>query len=264
MLLTEVASVINAKVVGSPAALTITHLLTDSRSLVSTEGTLFFALRTPSGDGHRYIAELLSRGVLAFVTEDAPRAEWCECYPHATFLVVESVLSALQKLASFWRQQFAIPVIGITGSNGKTIVKEWLHQLLADSMKVARSPQSYNSQIGVPLSVWQLSSSDQLGIFEAGISAPAEMARLEPIIRPTIGIITNIGAAHQANFASPPCQCEEKLQLFRNCKTLIYSADDAIVSQGVEKMSIPGLQLLSWSAKRNSPEYSHFFPLCHE
>ncbi len=251
MLLTEVASVINAKVVGSPAALTITHLLTDSRSLVSTEGTLFFALRTPSGDGHRYIAELLSRGVLAFVTEDAPRAEWCECYPHATFLVVESVLSALQKLASFWRQQFAIPVIGITGSNGKTIVKEWLHHLLADSMKVARSPQSYNSQIGVPLSVWQLSPSDQLGIFEAGISAPAEMARLEPIIRPTIGIITNIGAAHQANFASPACQCVEKLQLFRNCKTLIYSADDAIVSQGVEKMSTPGLQLLSWSAKRN-------------
>ena len=183
-------------------ALEIRHLLTDSRQLKSPQDTLFFAIKTDKNDGANYIPELQSKGVQAFVTGDA--------------------LAALQALAAYVRQQFTGTVIGITGSNGKTVVKEWLYQLLKDDYIVVRSPKSYNSQIGVPLSVWQLANTKpQIAIFEAGISQPGEMEKLERIIRPTIGVITYIGHEHDENFASLEQKREEKNKLFVHSTTVI-------------------------------------------
>ena len=183
-------------------SLEIRHLLTDSRQLKSPQDTLFFAIKTDKNDGANYIPELQSKGVQAFVTGDA--------------------LAALQALAAYVRSQFTGTVIGITGSNGKTVVKEWLYQLLKDDYTVVRSPKSYNSQIGVPLSVWQLANTKpQIAIFEAGISQPGEMEKLERIIRPTIGVITYIGHEHDENFASLEQKREEKNKLFVHAKTVI-------------------------------------------
>ena len=190
--------------------LDIRHLLIDSRQLgAEPEKTLFFALKTDKNDGAKYIPELEAKGVKAFVTGDA--------------------LAALQELAAYVRSQFNGTVIGITGSNGKTVVKEWLYQLLKDDYTIVRSPKSYNSQIGVPLSVWQLTNYQSpitnqkpiLAIFEAGISQPGEMEKLERIIRPTIGVITYIGHEHDENFASLEQKREEKNKLFVHSKTVI-------------------------------------------
>ena len=191
-----------ATVVGDDQ-LDIRHLLIDSRQLgAEPEKTLFFALKTDKNDGAKYIPDLEAKGVKAFVTGDA--------------------LAALQELAAYVRSQFNGTVIGITGSNGKTVVKEWLYQLLKDDYTIVRSPKSYNSQIGVPLSVWQLADSQaQLAIFEAGISQPGEMEKLERIIRPTIGVITYIGHEHDENFASLEQKREEKMKLFVHSKTVI-------------------------------------------
>ena len=191
-----------ATVVGDDQ-LDIRHLLIDSRQLgAEPEKTLFFALKTDKNDGAKYIPDLEAKGVKAFVTGDA--------------------LGALQELAAYVRSQFNGTVIGITGSNGKTVVKEWLYQLLKDDYTIVRSPKSYNSQIGVPLSVWQLADSPaQLAIFEAGISQPGEMEKLERIIRPTIGVITYIGHEHDENFASLEQKREEKNKLFVHSKTVI-------------------------------------------
>ena len=203
MKLSEIKKAIGflAEVTGNDS-LEIRHLLTDSRQLKSPQDTLFFAIKTDKNDGARYIPELQSKGVQAFVTGDA--------------------LAALQALAAYVRSQFTGTVIGITGSNGKTVVKEWLYQLLKEDYTIVRSPKSYNSQIGVPLSVWQLAESKaQLAIFEAGISQPGEMERLERIIRPTIGVITYIGHEHDENFASLEQKREEKMKLFVHSKTVI-------------------------------------------
>ena len=191
-----------ARVVGDDQ-LEIRHLLTDSRQLgAEPEKTLFFAIKTEKNDGAKYIPELEAKGVKAFVTGDA--------------------LGALQALAAYVREQFKGTVIGITGSNGKTVVKEWLYQLLKDDYTIVRSPKSYNSQIGVPLSVWQLADSKaDLAIFEAGISQPCEMEKLEKIIRPTIGVITYIGHEHDENFASLEQKREEKMKLFVHSQTVI-------------------------------------------
>ena len=198
----------------------IDWLLTDSRSLAFPETSLFFALRTATGDGHRYIPALLQRGVRNFVVnldfhlDDLNDTAASSLVSEANFLRVKSPLLSLQRLAAAHRAQFSLPVVGITGSNGKTIVKEWLYQLLCPSEQVTRSPRSFNSQIGVPLSVWLLNAQSRIGIFEAGISRTGEMARLRDIIQPTLGLITNIGAAHEANFSSMEEKCAEKLQLF--------------------------------------------------
>ena len=204
MKLSEIKQAIGgiATVVGDDS-LEIRHLLTDSRQLgAEPEKTLFFAIKTDKNDGSKYIPELQAKGVQAFVTGDA--------------------LSALQTLAAYVRSQFTGTVIGITGSNGKTVVKEWLYQLLKDDYTIVRSPKSYNSQIGVPLSVWQLADSKaDLAIFEAGISQPGEMEKLEKIIRPTIGVITYIGHEHDENFASLEQKREEKMKLFVHSKTII-------------------------------------------
>ena len=207
--LSQISAILNCPLHGSRQATANTQphvsiLLTDSRSLSIANQTLFFALVTARGDGHKYIPDLYQKGVRAFVVSQ-PLAEFRNVCPEAWFLVVANALDALQQLAAWHRQQFSLPVVGITGSNGKTIVKEWLYQLLHDTRNIVRSPRSYNSQVGVPLSVWQLDAAHDLALFEAGISQPDEMERLERIIRPNIGILTNIGTGHAAGF---DCQAQ--------------------------------------------------------
>lgn len=193
----------------------VEHLLLDSRKVFSPATSLFFALIGFRRNGHDFIPELYKKGVRGFVVSEKINGE---LYPDANILKVKDTLSALQQLASYHRSQFSIPVIGITGSNGKTIVKEWLYQLLHPEYNIVRSPKSYNSQIGVPLSVWQMNEHHTLAIFEAGISKPGEMDKLERIIRPTIGIFTNIGEAHSEGFESKEQKEAEKRILFRHSK----------------------------------------------
>lgn len=228
-------------------------LLTDSRSLTFPEESIFFALVTERNDGHKYIKELYDKGVRDFVIDHYPIE--ADQMPEANFLRVANTLAAMQMLAAHHRRQFDIPVIGITGSNGKTSVKEWLHQLLQDDYNIVRSPRSYNSQTGVPLSVWQLNEKTELALFEAGISRPDEMNRLEEIIQPTIGLITNIGEAHQEGFASIQQKCIEKLTLLQGCDCIIYDGDNEIVSDCVEKLCL-GAYEIAWSRKdRDKPLY---------
>ena len=201
----------------------IRHLLTDSRQLgAEPAATLFFALKTDKNDGAKYIPQLIERGVKVFVVSESEIGNWiADSGTPSIFLIVDSPLAALQRLAAYKRSLYHGPVIGITGSNGKTVVKEWLYQLLKDDYRITRSPKSYNSQIGVPLSVWQLSEETELAIFEAGISEMGEMARLQPIIQPTIGVITYIGTEHGENFPSLEAKRAEKMLLFADCPTLI-------------------------------------------
>ena len=204
--------------------LDIRHLLTDSRQLGSeAASTLFFALKTSKNDGAKYIPQLAERGVRAFVLEKSSldTLDALDNLDNLVLLVVEDALLALQQLAAYKRSLYHGPVIGITGSNGKTVVKEWLYQLLKNDYRITRSPKSYNSQIGVPLSVWQLNEKTELAIFEAGISEVGEMQRLQPIIQPTIGVITYIGTEHGENFPSLEAKRAEKMQLFANCPTII-------------------------------------------
>lgn len=223
----------------------ITRLLIDSRSLSFPEETLFFAIKTRHGDGHRYIGELYRRGVRDFVVTQADSIKELK---DANFIVVKDCIAALQTLAAHHRSLFDIPIIGITGSDGKTIVKEWLYYLVAENYNVTRSPRSYNSQIGVPLSVWQLRKESTLGIFEAGISQSREMERLQQIIKPTIGIITNISNAHQENFNTAEEKCCEKLSLFKECDVIIYNADNNILADAVGSMLLPAREI-AWSQK---------------
>ena len=222
------------------------ELLTDSRSLFEPAKTVFFALPTSNDDGHRYVVDLYEQGVRNFVIQhdcaDKDKISQANCF------CVHDTLLALQKLAAYHRRQFDIPIVGITGSNGKTIVKEWLYQLLHDMFSIVRSPRSYNSQTGVPLSVWQLNEQTQLGIFEAGISLPEEMQRLQPIILPTIGIFTNIGEAHQENFVSQEEKCLEKLTLFESAEKIIYNEDQLLVKHCMEKKGFLN-KTFSWSMK---------------
>ena len=240
----KVATLIGARRYGDHET-TIGWLLTDSRSLCFPEQTLFFALRTKRNDGHKYISELYRRGVRSFVVEQVPEDYQIQ-YADANFLKVPSPLAALQRLAERHRDEFDIPVVGITGSNGKTWVKEWLYQLLMPSMKVTRSPKSYNSQIGVPLSVWLLNEQTKVALFEAGISEPDEMLALHDIIQPTIGVLTSLGSAHQENFRNMEEKCMEKLQLFRDTQVIIYPSDDDTVSRCVRRSQYQG-ERIGWS-----------------
>ena len=244
--LEKVTALIGARRFGNAEA-RIDWLLTDSRSLAFPETTLFFALRTPVGDGHKYIPDLYRRGVRNFVVGTVPDNYETD-YPDANFLRVLSPLKALQRLAERHREEYVLPVIGITGSNGKTVVKEWIYQLLMLSMNVTRAPRSYNSQVGVPLSVWLLDERSRIGVFEAGISQPGEMQALRAIIQPTIGVMTNIGPAHQENFSTIQEKCHEKLLLFKDAKVLIYNADEPVVAESVHDFGFGG-QLFGWSRK---------------
>ncbi len=246
----KITTLIGARRIGSADA-QISWLLTDSRSLCFPEETLFFALKTNRNDGHRYIEDLYRRGVRNFVvnlTPDLPKEG-------ANFLVVPSPLAALQRLAERHRDEFNIPVVGITGSNGKTMVKEWLYQVLSPQMTVTRSPKSYNSQIGVPLSVWLMNEHTDVALIEAGISQPGEMAALADIIQPTIGVLTSLGAPHQENFRSMEEKCMEKLQLFHDAKVIIYNADDDLVSRCIRRSSFKGRKI-GWRREELLPTYS--------
>ncbi len=226
----------------------ISQISIDSRGLVNSSACLFVAIRGERHNGHHYIDSLYYRGVRFFlISEDVQQ----ESYTDASFVKVEDSLKAFQQLAAFHRSQFNYPLVAITGSNGKTIIKEWLYALLHKKLKLIRSPKSYNSQVGVPLSLFNMEAYHQLAIVEAGISEPNEMRLLEEMIRPQVGIFTNIGQAHQLNFASKEEKILEKLQLFKDCKMLIYSADDALLSHCIEE-NLDAKQLFSWSANKEN------------
>lgn len=240
----RVATFIGARRYGEQEAC-IGFLLTDSRSLCFPEETLFFALKSNRNDGHNYIPDLYRRGVRNFVVTNVPQ-DYETNYADANFLKVLDTLKALQRLAERHRDEFNIPIVGITGSNGKTMVKEWLHQLMSPDMYVTRSPRSYNSQIGVPLSVWLMNEQTKLGIFEAGISRKGEMSALRSIIQPTIAVLTNLGAAHQENFESTEEKCREKAMLFHDAETLVYNADDEVIAKIMAERKYQG-EKLYWS-----------------
>lgn len=211
----------------------IKHVYVDSRKISFAEEGLFFALQTKDRDGHSFIEEAYEQGVRNFVVSIDFNYT---LFNDANFFLVQDTLKALQETSANHRQKFHYPVIGITGSNGKTIVKEWLYQLLSDDYKIVRSPRSYNSQTGVPLSVWEMSNDNDLAIFEAGISEKNEMQKLEEIIRPDIGIITNIGEAHSKNFVSNTQKLKEKVQLFKNVEILFAFYDDELIKDALPKM----------------------------
>ncbi|GEM_PF-499 len=276
----KITTLIGARRFGSAEA-RIGWLLTDSRSLCFPEETLFFALKSSRNDGHRYIGDLYKRGVRNFVVSEAPQevgteggkgsaADWLTTCPEANVLLVTDTLAALQRLAERHRDEFQIPIVGITGSNGKTMVKEWLYQLLSgvgvqdgqsptaapdahhgEALAVTRSPRSYNSQIGVPLSVWLLNEHSSVGIFEAGISQPGEMERLRDIIQPTVGVFTHLGTAHQENFRSLEEKCTEKLRLMHDTEAIVYCSDSDIVARCVRRSGYRG-DIIAWSRQNSS------------
>ena len=231
-------------------------LILDSRNNISTpENVIFIAIKGKYNDGHKYIQDVYNKGVRCFIINKNFNLNHCDTsdfgddkYPDATFFQVEDTLKTLQELAAYKRSMYNIPTIAITGSNGKTIVKEWLSYLLEDDFRITKSPKSYNSQVGVPLSLWHLNKNTELAIFEAGISQPNEMENLEKIIQPTIGILTNIGNAHQANFSSVEEKIYEKIKLFKNCETIVYCADNELVDEIIKK-TYPKKHLIAWEIK---------------
>ncbi len=221
----------------------IENILLDSRKIHSPTTSLFFALKGPRRDGHQFIPDLYKKGVRNFVISESINGS---LYPGANFLLVDETMVALQQLTAYHRLQFDIPVIGISGSNGKTVVKEWLYQLLYEDYAIVRSPKSYNSQIGVPLSVWQINEHHTLGIFEAGISEQGEMLRLERMIHPTIGILTNIGEAHSDGFNDDDHKFREKMVLFRNTRVVIGRETDFAARRDVLDMLSDDIEVLTW------------------
>lgn len=225
----------------------VEHLLTDSRSLTYPEDTLFFALTTKGGDGHRYVGDLYRKGVRSFVVERIP-AEIADAQD-VNLLVVPDALKALQSVASWHRCHCSnVTVVGITGSSGKTTVKEWLYRILSPDYRLVRSPRSYNSRIGVPLSLWQIEPDTEIALVEAGISESGEMGVLAEIIKPEVGILTNIGDEHSDGFISKKAKCAEKLQLFRDCDCLIYRGDDPLIAECVGESGFTGKEI-AWSMK---------------
>lgn len=239
----EIAQIVDGSLIGNDD-FEINRLAIDSRTLVLANKSLFFALVGERHNGHDYIKDLYQKGIRAFVvSENINHDEFEDC----NFILVPDSLKALQRLGAYHRQKFSYPVIAITGSNGKTIVKEWLYQMLYPFFRIVRSPKSYNSQVGVPISVWQMSKEDEIGIFEAGISMPNEMVNLQSIIQPTIGIFTHLGSAHRENFKDSRSLLLEKLKLFEHCDCIIYCSDDAMVDQEIVCRYEEHKKLLSWS-----------------
>ena len=241
----EIASELQCVHVGKTQGF-VRHIITDSRYPIYTEDSLFVALYGNRFDGHLFINDLYSQGCRAFLVEHLPE----NTMDDAAFFVVSSTLKALQRLASWHRSHFQFPVIGITGSYGKSIVKEWLYDMLSNHYNVVRSPKSFNSQLGVPLSVLQISESNNLGLFEAGISKPSEMQVLLEIIKPTIGIITNIGNAHQENFSSTQEKIEEKIKLFEHANYIIYPSKYNQLGYLLQK-KYASKNILSWGEQKN-------------
>jgi alanine racemase len=223
----------------------IANLFTDSRKTILSDTALFFSIAGERHDGHHFIKDLYEAGIRQFIVEkeiDLP------LYPEANFIKVASSIKALQAISADHRNRFSIPVIGITGSNGKTIIKEWLSQLLSREYVIVKNPGSYNSQIGVPLSVWQMQPHHQLGIFEAGISQPKEMESLQKIIQPTIGIFTNVGSAHDEGFDNEQEKIDEKLKLFSNSKVLIFCSDHLALTALLSQKKKSDQQHITWGS----------------
>jgi Alr-MurF fusion protein len=241
----KIAEILNANTKLFDGEVIIQYLVMDSRSVLVPESSLFFALSSHR-NGHEFIKDAYAKEIRSFVITEA---KYINEYPDCNFLLIQDALEALQKLCAYHRNQFDLKTIGITGSNGKTIVKEWLYQLLASDFNIVKSPKSYNSQIGVPLSVWQVEAEHTLGIFEAGISAVNEMEHLAEIIRPEIGILTNIGEAHAEGFSSKKEKLTEKLKLFAASELFIYSPE-YVNDIGVK--NLPGKKQFSWSSKQSA------------
>ena len=241
----NIVSIIKAQWVGQNETAIVDSISIDSRSLQNDENTLFFALYGPNHDGHLFIEELIAKGVSHFVVRKIPEGLELK----AKFLIVEDTLDALQKFAAYYRSQFDFPIIGITGSNGKTIIKEWLNFLLSPDYNIIRSPKSYNSQVGVPLSILGINEKHNLGIFEAGISQMHEMDKLQKIIQPTIGILTNIGSAHDEGFSSVAEKIKEKLKLFISVNVLILNKNKTICA-----FINPKIKQFSWCSDDKSAD----------
>ncbi|GJM27368.1 MAG: bifunctional UDP-N-acetylmuramoyl-tripeptide:D-alanyl-D-alanine ligase/alanine racemase [Cyclobacteriaceae bacterium] len=244
--ISDLPQIMNGQILHLTQDHSVSRLLTDSRQLVVHPEAIFFAIHGENHDGHQYLEQVLSQNVVNFVVERSG-SSLPTAFSKANVIVVKNSIRALQALSAFHRSKFDIPIIGITGSNAKTIIKEWLFQLL-DDQHVVKSPKSYNSQIGVPLSVWQLNTGADLGIFEAGISRKGEMEHLAEVIRPTIGIFTNIGTAHDAGFADVREKIREKCILFRESSTIIYRKDHVLVHEEISKL-FPDHLLFGWSTK---------------
>lgn len=242
----EIAECTQGQLIRSGVSDNISQICLDSRKVFLASESVFFAISGNNHDGHLFLPELYKKGVRAFVVE---YGEYSESLPEAAIIVVKNSLDALQKLTAAHRSKFHIPVIGITGSNGKTVVKEWLNVMLADEYSIVRSPRSYNSQTGVPLSVWNLDEGHDLALFEAGVSLPGEMEKLERIIRPDIGVFINVGNAHLENFESGQQLADEKAKLFEHCKVLITSADYEEMNRAVQKLDLTSTQHITWSMK---------------
>jgi Alr-MurF fusion protein len=240
------AKILSARLLGAGRN-KFTELVTDSRSAGAAAHTLFVCIRGERHNGHAYIREMYAQGCRSFLVSE--EHVYYRELAGAAFLLVKDTLKSLQDFAAFKRSQFGLPVIGITGSNGKTIVKEWLWQLLEPDYTVCKNPKSYNSQIGVPLSVWQLNETHNLALFEAGISQPGEMEKLERVIAPTSGLITNIGSAHDENFESRQQKTDEKLKLFLRCKTILYCRDYPTIVKGLAGKKFARKKKISWSQK---------------
>ncbi len=255
----DIAKNIDGKILlKNKEATNIDDILIDSRKLVNTHNNLFIALKSNRNDGKKFIVELYKKGVFNFIVNKI-EDEFSNI--NANFIVVDNTLKALQDIGEFHRKKFDIPIIGITGSNGKTIVKEWLYQCLMNDYSICRSPKSYNSQIGVPLSVYQLNKNNTLGIFEAGISEPDEMLNLEKIIKPDIGIFTNIGDAHNQQFVDIRQKTNEKLKLFVKSKVLIFGRDYGDIASRIYNLDIfKEKVLLDWSRKNKDAAF-YFYNL---
>ena len=241
----DIAGIVHGKLTGNPD-LFVTELLTDSRQSNFSSGLAFFAIRGVNHDGHKFLNQLYNRGMRVFIVEILPAD--INNYSGSAFIRVANTIEALQDIAAYKRKQFAGTVIAVTGSAGKTIVKEWLADILALTMPVVRSPKSYNSQVGVPLSVWKLDTAYKVGIIEAGISQPGEMEKLKKVINPDIGVITNIGDAHQENFPDLKTKAAEKIRLFNNASSIVYCSDHKIIHELISgSKSLKTKKLVDWS-----------------
>ena len=244
----QLANFCNAHFIGISSDTVIHQILIDSRKAKHFSYHLFIAIKGIRHDGHQFIDELYKKGFRNFLISDA-KFETSN-YSLANFLLVNDSLKAFQNLAKNHRLQFDIPVVGITGSNGKTIVKEWLSTCIRNQYKICKSPKSYNSQVGVPLSVLGLNSGTEMALFEAGISQKGEMDKLQNIIQPSIGIFTNIGHAHSENFNSLEEKVQEKLKLFSSVEKLIYCKDHKELHNTITKEI--NAELIAWSKQDNS------------
>ena len=242
--LEQLSKITDGEIIGNSNR-TIKFLLIDSRRVDFPEDSLFFAIRGVRHDGHKFIKDIYDAGVRSFVVEQLP--EKFGDLPESQFLLVNNTLEALQSIAAWHRQQFRNLVVAITGSNGKTVVKEWIYQSIHTDKHVVRSPKSYNSQVGVPLSLWQIEPQHDIAIIEAGISQPGEMEKLEQMIRPDIGIFTNLGEPHQENFSDYRQKCKEKLTLFKHCNQLIYCKDHKIVSELLQSPDFEKVEQFTWA-----------------